>query len=245
MRLRIFSSEPPSQYCRVMKYARTSCAVPGMKRSIWGMRRSIFIWAAPPVEAFSLLPLSFLSKAMGPLAGLPMSKWPSLVSFTTSLADIKQIIASQDSRRARSAPSTGKKWSSRNSIPATTMSACAISALQRAIAASFPANSDAACIANSSPGISRLSAAFARPVELAKCVSIVTMTTRIGMFAAATFASAAEMSFGIVECFYGDDRYAMDLRVLLGVAASFTAYKEWDFPELLLRICGPGSRDYG
>ena len=94
-----------------------------MKRSICGMRRSIFIWAAPPVEFFSLLPRSFFNSAIGPLAGLAMSKLPRRVSLTTSLAEAMQIMASQLSRRATSSGITGRKCSSRNNMPATMMSA--------------------------------------------------------------------------------------------------------------------------
>ena len=129
--LSMFSSEPPSQYCSVMKYARTSCAVPGMKRSICGIRRSIFICSEPPVACLAGLgaladlpapPESAifsdfvlwllrrrLSSAIGPLAGLSMSNLPSRVRRTTSPADIAHTSASQRSRRALSAGSNGRK----------------------------------------------------------------------------------------------------------------------------------------
>jgi hypothetical protein len=70
-----------------------------MKRSICGRRRSIFICAAPPVAGLSLAslppPRSFFSSAIGPLAGLLMSKWPSRVRRVTSMAEAMQTIASQ------------------------------------------------------------------------------------------------------------------------------------------------------
>ena len=118
-----------------------------MKRSICGRRRSIFIWAAPPVAGLPsllLLPRNFFSSAIGPLAGLLMSKAPARVSLTTSLAEAMQIMASQRSRRACRSGRMGRKWSSMNSMPAITMSAWAMSSRQRCVAAGSPANSDAA-----------------------------------------------------------------------------------------------------
>ena len=151
--------------------------MPGIKRRIFGIRRNIFICAAPPVAAFSLLPRSFFSKAIGPLAGLPMSNWPRRVSCTTSVALAMQIIASQSIRRARKASRMGKKWSSMKSMPATTISAEAMSARQRSISTSLPVYSEAACRLSDKPGNSRASVCLALWIELAKCVSIVTITT--------------------------------------------------------------------
>ena len=110
--LATFSSEPPSQYCSVRKYARTSCAVPGMKRRIFGIRRSIFICCAPALppclRALSLaLPRSRFSSASGPPVLPSMLNLPMRVSLVTSPADMQQTIASQLSRRARSAGSSG------------------------------------------------------------------------------------------------------------------------------------------
>ena len=76
------------------------------------------------------------------------------VSFITSPADIAQTIASQWSRRARSAGSTGRKWSSMNSIVAITMSPLAMSAQQRSMAAESSPHSAAACTDRRRPGIS-------------------------------------------------------------------------------------------
>ena len=68
-----------------------------------------------------------------------------------------------------------------NSIVATTMSACAMSARQRSSAAGCAAQSEAACWLSTKPGSRRRRATRARSVALARCVSIVTMTTRYGV----------------------------------------------------------------
>ena len=222
-----------------MKYARTSCAVPGIKRSICGIRRNIFICAAPPVAALSLVPRSFFNSSMGPLAGFSMSNLPIRVSFTTSAADIMQIIASQCSRRARKSSKMGKKWSSRNNMPATTISACAMSALQRAMASSLPAYSDAACMDSLSPGIALSNASCALFAELAKCVSIVTTTTRTGVAAATARSSAAEMRFCVIKCLNRYHRYALHLCIKLGIAARFSANKKWNFAQLFFGLWTP------
>ena len=131
----MLSSEPASQYCSVRKYARTSCAVPGMKRSNCGIRRSIFICAAPAVR-FASTPSFFFgrrrfSRAMAPVWEPSMLNRPRRVKRTTSAADMAHTMASQCSRRSCSACSTGRKWSSMNSMVATTMSPRAMSSQQR------------------------------------------------------------------------------------------------------------------
>ena len=87
-----------------------------MKRSSLGNRRSIFIWRAPAVAdrpclspAVAGLPRSRLRNAIGPLAAPSMLNLPMRVSFMTGAALMAQTIASQASRRARSASSTGRK----------------------------------------------------------------------------------------------------------------------------------------
>ena len=66
------SSDAASQYCIVRKYARTSCAGPGMKRSNLGRRRSIAICFAPPLAPGFGLPRNFFISAITPVAGLSM-----------------------------------------------------------------------------------------------------------------------------------------------------------------------------
>ncbi len=150
----MLSSLPASQYCKVRKYARTSWAVPGMKRRIFGSRRSIFICCAPAVVLVLLsarlsavclaLPRKRLSSETKPLAGADMSNLPMRVSCVTSAALIAQTIASHWLRRACSAGSSGMKWSSRKSIVTMTMSPVAMSALQRSSACSSLPHSSAA-----------------------------------------------------------------------------------------------------
>ena len=62
------------QYCSVRKYARTSCAVPGMKRRIFGMRRSIAIWRAPAIVPFFLVPRQALQQSNGAAFGLSIAE---------------------------------------------------------------------------------------------------------------------------------------------------------------------------
>ena len=120
-------------------------------------------------------------KAIGPVAGAPMSNLPMRVSFITSLADMAHTIASQASRRACSEGRTGKKWSSMNSMVAMTMSPCAMSALHRSSALLSSPHSAAACTLSVSPGIARASVRSARAAALARWLSIVTSTTRTGV----------------------------------------------------------------
>ncbi len=146
-----FVSEPASQYCSVRKYARTSCALPGMNRRILGIRRSMRICCAPVVPLPGL-PRSRFSRASGPVLGPPIAKPPSRVSRVTSPADITPMNASHCGCRAFSASSTGMKWSSMNSITAMMMSALAMSSRQSASAASLSPHSAAACSVSCIPG---------------------------------------------------------------------------------------------
>ena len=135
-----------------------------------------------------------------------MSNLPMRVSLTTSAGrHAAQTIASQCSRRACSAGSIGRKWSSRNSMVAMTMSPLAMSA--RAALAAPPASSPhsaAACTAERRPGqLARAARGRARSAALARWLSIVTMTTRIGVSARAA-ASAAEVGFCVVQGLDGD-----------------------------------------
>ena len=152
-----------------------------MNFRIFGKRRSMRIWAAPPVWAFSLLPRKRLSKAIKPVAGLPISKLPMRVSVTISPADIAHTIASHSIRRALRASITGKKWSSMNSIMETTISAREMSSIQALRAFASTVQLEAAWIVNAKPGIFFCKAKRARSVALTKWVSMVTITTRIGV----------------------------------------------------------------
>ena len=210
--------------------------MPGIKRNICGKRRNIFICAAPPVAAFSLLPRSFFKSAIGPLAGLPMSNCPKRVSCTTSVALAMQIMASQCMRRARRSSRMGRKWSSKNSMPATTMSAEAMSALQRAINASLPAYSDAACKLSDKPGNSRRRVWLARWIELAKCVSMVTTTTLIGVVWRAACALPSEVSFSVIKSFRRDHREATLRGVTLGISPGFATDKKRYFSQFFFCV---------
>ena len=162
------------------------------------------IWRAPAVllssgDVFTSavpLPRSFFRNAIGPLTGPLMSKRPMRVRRVTSVADIRQTMASQASRRACSAGSTGRKWSSMNSMVQITMSARAMSSVQRRSASGSSVHSAAACTLSDRPGKARASWRCARAAALARWLSMVTSTTRI---VGAPVWSAAEMGFGIVE----------------------------------------------
>ena len=158
-----------------------------------------------------------------------MSKRPMRVSFITSPADMAQTIASQCSRRACSAGSTGRKWSSMNSIVAMTMSPRAMSARQRSSAAASSPHSAAACTRRRRPGHRARQACGRRAsAALARWLSIVTITTRIADAAWRRPASAAEVRFGIVERLDGDGGDAALAGEALGVAACLAAHEERD-----------------
>ena len=110
-----------------------------------------------------------------------MLNLPMRVSFITSAADMAQTIASQCSRRAFSAGSTGRKWSSMNSIVTMTMSPrrdVGQAALQRrAVGAPFAGGMHRQRQARQLARQLRL----ARSAALARWLSIVTSTTRIGV----------------------------------------------------------------
>src|SRR5215469_8580745 len=126
--------------------------------------------------------------------------------------------------------------SSRNNMVATTMSPRAISSRQCSSAAGLQLHSSAAWIARSSPGNSAHSVARAREAADARWLSIVTMTTRMGVL------SAAEMRFGIVQGLESDQGEVTLLREPLGVAASLAAHEEWNLVKLLLRLRRPAGR---
>ena len=159
---------------------RRSCAVPGTKRRICGKRRSIFICLAP-AEAFcpawGLLPRSFFKKAMGPVLGLLMSKRPMWVSLTTSAADMMQTMALHSSRLACRSAKMGWKWSSKNSMVTSRMSALAMSFLTRASLCASLAYSEAEWMENASCGTKRCKLSRAFKAALLRCVSMVRMTT--------------------------------------------------------------------
>src|SRR3990167_1208343 len=219
-----------------------------MKRRNCGMRRSIFICWAPalaglpmlaPAWGLPALPRKRLSRAIGPLVLPSILKRPMRVSLVTSAALMMQTIASQWSRRACSAASSGRKWSSMNSIVATTMSARLMSSRHWASASSSPTQWSAACTASTRPGRLAASVRRARSAALAKCESIVTIVTRIGR--AATAASAAEVRFGVIEGLDGDGGQATFERKALGVAAGLATHEERDLLQLQLGLAGPAA----
>ena len=145
-----------------------SCAAPGISRSSFGSRRSIFIcdWPLDAAPDF-FAPRRRRSMATMPVASTDMSTRPSRVSFTTSLDETQHSIASQCARRAASAGSTSRMWSSRNSMVATTMSPVAMSAWHVASAPASCDHSSAACTMTRRPGISACSVASARAIAVA------------------------------------------------------------------------------
>ena len=155
-----------------------------MKRSICGMRRSIFICLAP-AAAFSLsslgLPRIFFKKAIGPLAGLAMSSLPKRVSLTTSPADMAHTMALQWSRRACRSAKIGRKWSSMNSMVTIMMSPWAMSSRQRVKCSGLVANSEAEWTVKLRWGSKRFKPTRARSTALLRWVSMVTITTRVLM----------------------------------------------------------------
>ena len=150
-----------------------------MKRISFGSRFSIFICAWPLAGTPALVPpRSRLSIASAPVASCDMSNRPSLVSRVTSPADMQHSIASQLARRACKAGSTGRMWSSRNSIVAITMSPAAMASWHAASAPASLPHSSAAWTSTLRPGISRASAASARVTAPLRWLSMVTITTR-------------------------------------------------------------------
>ena len=109
---------------------RTSWAVPGMKRSNFGKRRNMAICLAPAVALGALAAApSFwvgrkrLSRPIRPPDCASMLNLPMRVNCMTGGADITQTMASQAILRACKASSTGRKWSSMNSMVTMTKSA--------------------------------------------------------------------------------------------------------------------------
>src|ERR1700761_1238815 len=127
--------------------------------------------------------------------------------------------------------------SSRNSMVATTMSPRAMSSRQCSSAAGLQLHSSAAWIARSSPGSSACRVARAREAADAKWLSIVTMTTRMGVL------SAAEMRFGIVQGLECDQGKVALLGEPFGIAARLAADEKWNLVELVLRFARPFGRD--
>src|ERR1700759_4419738 len=117
--------------------------------------------------------------------------------------------------------------SSRNSMVATMMSPRAMSSRQCSSAAGLQLHSSAAWMARSSPGNSARRAARARDAADARWLSIVTMTTRMGV------RSAAEMRFGIVEGLEYDQAEIPLAGETLGIAACLAAHEKRDSVELL------------
>jgi hypothetical protein len=172
------SSDPPSQYCIVRNQARRSCALPGMKRRIFGRRRSIFICFSPDWAEGSFEPRSFFRSFMGPEAGFIMSRSPIFVSETTSFAEMTPIIASQRSRRAFSSGRIAWMCSSMNKRFATTMSPCRTAIRASSSAAGFSAHSAAAWTETFRPGNSPDSRSETRAAGPAAWASSVTITIR-------------------------------------------------------------------
>ena len=148
----MLSSEPPSQYCIDKNHARRSWLLPGMKRRIFGMRRSIDIWRSPDVAEVPFFGFNFLSSAISGDAGLDISRSPILVSLVTWLSAIRQTIAST---RARAAVRSGRMaftCSSMNSMLAMIISALATAVLVAASDDGFSAHSAAAWMDTVMPG---------------------------------------------------------------------------------------------
>ena len=102
------------------------------------------------------------SSAIGPPAGRP-SEAAEPGQAETSRADMRRPSRRTASRRAFSAGSTAWKWSSRNSIVATTMSPRRdVGAGSARAPSGRSAHSDAACTRSDRPGSSRRSVAAAR-----------------------------------------------------------------------------------
>src|SRR5262245_60932604 len=91
----------------------------------------------------------------------------------------------------------------------------------------------------SSPGRSRRRNAWARAAAPARWLSIVTITTRMGVV------SAAEVRFGIVQCLDCDDRETAGLCERLGVAAGHAAHEERNFLEFGFGVGRPERRRDG
>src|SRR5215475_8609502 len=89
-------------------------------------------------------------------------------------------------------------------------------------------------MARSRPGNSACSDARARDAAEARWLSMVTMTTRMGVL------SAAEMRFGIVEGLDRDQVDVVVLRKALRVAARLGANEEGNLVQLTLRLGRPG-----
>src|ERR1700755_1708741 len=111
---------------------------------------------------------------------------------------------------------------------ATTMSPRAISSRQCSSAAGWHLHSSAAWIARSSPGSSAHRVARARDAADARWLSIVTMTTRMGVL------SAAEMRFGIVQGLECDQCKASLPGETFGIAARLAAHEEGNLVEFQL-----------
>ena len=190
---------------------------------IFGKRRNIFICAAPPVVFFSFEPRIFLSKASGPLAGLLISKSPIFVRGTTSAADMAQTIASQWFLRAFKSSKIGLKWSSKNNIVVTIISAVAISFLHSSKSSGEVTQPAAAWILNSKLGISRFNAKFAFWLALIRWVSIVISTNLSGVLLTTV------IGFCIVKRLQSDLLHAMLLCKFFCITTSLTTDKKWNF----------------
>src|ERR1700710_2230763 len=226
-----------------------------MKRRIFGSLRTRAI-CRPAFPCWPGLPRSFFRKSRA-LRLLPlMSNRPSLVVFTTSPAERQPTIASQASRRAARAGRIARTCSSMNSMAESTMSACAMSARQASRVDGSVSHSAAAWKPSTRPGISERRRSRARSTALARWLSRVTMTTRIGGLRVparlsagpgskpAGSALAAIMRLGVVEGFEGDERHSPLAGEALRVAARLAAYEERDLLQLLLGLrCPGGGRD--
>ncbi len=162
----------------VRNQARTSCDLPGMKRKIFGRRRRSAICRAPLSAEGARVPRSFFRSAIAPEAGFAMSRSPMRVSETIWRSATMPTIASQASRRARSAGRIACTCSSRKRRLAITMSARATSATAAASVAGRSAQSAAAWTLTARPGNSGARRAVTRSAGPAVCASRVTMTMR-------------------------------------------------------------------
>ena len=197
-------SEPANQYCITKKKMRTSCAVPGMKRSNLGKRRSMAICLAPADAGLSL-PFSslaegrsFFSKPIRPPLCVLATYLPMRPSCMTWGADMMQTMASTSKRRCSNTSMMGRKWSSMNNMVTMTILAWARSSRQCCKRSWLLRQSLAACTFKRKPRSLSCSATFSKAPD--KWLSMVTSTTVL----AAANRSAAEVGFGIVERLHGD-----------------------------------------
>ena len=154
------------------------------------------------------------------MASVSIRKRPMRVSRIISGADIQQIIASQSSHRASSAPRTASICASRNNIVTSTISPLAIAAQVSSRAAGSRSHSVAAWEETCSAGACFDSALAARDQAPLTWLSRVTNTTRKG------WPSATEVCFRFIKRLDINHREPLLYRKVLGISSRLTAHKE-------------------